>query len=272
VRHLRTRTRALMFFLSKLLAVLTNPVNLLGLLFAGSLLAAWKQRWPWVKRLLATQVALLLLAGVAPTGHLLTAALENRIPAATLPEKVDGIIVLGGALDPWLSARRGQPVLNDAAERLTAFASLARRYPQARLVVSGGNGLLFKDQPPETEATAVLLEALGVERSRLVLEGTSRNTHENVLHSAALVHPVASETWVLVTSAAHMPRALSVFRRQGWAVLPHPVDYRTEPNADLGINLQPLHGLAQFSDATHEVLGLLSYRLLDRTEAWWPAP
>ena len=184
----------------------------------------------------------------------------------------DGIVYLGGAINPLLSSAHGRLALNEAAERLTATAELARRYPHARIVLSGGIGhLLTEGSRPEAFWAARLLERLGVDPARITLEETSRNTIENAVNSRRIANPKPGETWLLVTSASHMPRAVACFEKAGFPVLPYPVDYRAR-RADL---LQPAEsvaaGLSRTDTAVHEWLGLLGYHWLKGT-ALFPAP
>jgi uncharacterized SAM-binding protein YcdF (DUF218 family) len=117
--------------------------------------------------------------------------------------------------------------VRDQAERLTVVPELARRYPNARILFSGGSGALIGNGEVEAKLALGLLESLGVARGRLILEDHSRNTVENAIHSKAVVRPNPGERWLLVTSAYHMPWAIGVFRKAGFPVEPYPVDWRT---------------------------------------------
>ena len=101
-------------------------------------------------------------------------------------------------------ARRAD--LNEAAERVTVVAELARNYPPARILYSGGIGRLVFRGGSEAEFAAALIETFGVPRSRLILEDQSRNTAENAIFSRQLAAPKPGERWLLVTSGYHMPR------------------------------------------------------------------
>ena len=88
-----------------------------------------------------------VLLATIPLGETLITKLENRfLPNKSLPKVVEGIIVLGGVVDQFISQDRGTIAINGAVERLTAFADLSKRYPQARLVFSGGSGVLFEQE------------------------------------------------------------------------------------------------------------------------------
>src|ERR1700728_2574492 len=95
--------------------------------------------------LVVSSIVLIAIAGLSPLGNILILPLEQRFPPWDASQgPPDGIVVLGGAITPDISAARGVVALNEAATRITATAELARRYPNARIVYSGGsNALVF---------------------------------------------------------------------------------------------------------------------------------
>jgi uncharacterized SAM-binding protein YcdF (DUF218 family) len=219
-------------------------------------------------------LAILLVIGAAPAGALLIAPLENRFPAppADAPPPY-GVIVLGGAIDEDISMARGQTTFDEGAERLTQAAILARRYPSARIVYTGGSNSLLGRPSTEAEQARNLLVAMGVDAERITLETRSRNTDENARFTAAIVHPQSDQSWFIVTSAFHMPRAMGLFRKAGFAAIADPVDYRTVDGRDdwrLNVNLP--HGLVLFDLAVHEWIGLFAYRLSHRIDDFFPGP
>jgi len=122
-------------------------------------------------------VVLLLIAGLTPLGNALMLPLEERFPPWDVSHGAPtGIIVLGGAVGPELSAARKTPDLNESAERLTATAALARQYPQARIVYSGGNARLVLTGGIEADYAIDLLESLGVARAPVDRVGFDRET------------------------------------------------------------------------------------------------
>lgn len=163
--------------------------------------------------------------------------------------------------------------LNDNAERVFAVAALARRYPEARIVLSGGAGPLVIGQTlSESEIARRMLVDLGLPPERIEMEERSRTTFENATESRIAARPKAGETWLLVTSAYHMPRAVASFRAADFPVLPYPVDFRTRP-ADLRRPVSSVaDGLTLTDIAAHEWLGLLGYRLTGRTRSILPGP
>jgi uncharacterized SAM-binding protein YcdF (DUF218 family) len=264
-----------MFFtLSKVIGFFALPSNLLIVLALLGVLLMGTRFARCGRRITVAAVLLLAIAGLSPLGNDLVRPLEQRFPpwAAGTAEPT-GIVVLGGAISPRLSAERGSPELNDAAERMTVMADLARRFPNARIVFSGGSGRLFGDRPDEAQFALPLLQSFGIAASRIELESASRNTFENATMTKALVRPEPGQRWLLVTSAIHMPRAVGCFRRVGFPVEPYPVDWQTGSAADL---LSPFEavsaGLGHTDVAMREWAGLLVYWLTGRTSALFPAP
>lgn len=261
------------FILSKTVAFLLLPSNLLiALILAG--LALMATRWRRAgRRLAATAFVLLLLIGFLPVGRYLGHILENRFPAWDPARGApDGIVVLGGVIEPSLSRSRGEIALNESAERVTAIAKLAREYPKARIVFSSGDASLLANQPAEANYLYPLLDSFGVPRARVMLEAHSRNTFENAVLTKALVKPKPGERWLLVTSAQHMPRAIGCFRKVGFPVEAYPVDWKTLRRMRLWPSTEFGAGLAKVDVAVHEWIGLLAYWLTGRTSELLPGP
>ena len=261
------------FVLSKTIAFLFLPSNfliLLGLAGVGMLAA---RRIRAGTRMMVASVVLIALAGFLPIGDLLTRPLENRFPAwETSRAAPDGIVVLGGAIATSLSVAYGSPVLDDSGARIVALATLARVYPNARIIYTGGDASLFGNEAPETNFVYPLLDRLGIPRSRVALETRSRNTAENAAYTKELVKPKPGERWLLVTSAQHMPRAIGCFRQVGFPVEAYPVGWQAKPTLDLIPNKALAKGLARLDVASHEWIGLVIYRLTGKTSELFPSP
>jgi len=262
------------FVLSKVLGFFAIPSNLVVSAGLLGVVLLWTRFAGAGRRLAVGSLVVLAILGLSPVGNALIIPLEQRFPpwdaAAGAP---DGIVVLGGAISPSVSAARNDVALNESAERLTAVAELARRYPKARILFSGGSGSLLYEEETEAEFAARVLQSLGVPYARVQLEDRSRDTIENAIFSKALVQPKPGEHWLLVTSAYHMPRAVGVFRKVGFAVEPYPVDWRTRGWVDV---LRPFatigDGLRRGDTTMREWVGLLIYWLTGRSSALFPAP
>lgn len=263
-----------MFFIaSKILAFLVIPSNILISLAALGALLLFTRLARAGRRLIVASLSLILVIGLSPLGLALLRVLEDRFPPWDARGAAPtGFIILGGAIDADASVARGTPVLNSGAERLTVVADLARRYPQARIICSGGNAALAGG-PPEADQARALLESFGIAPDRILVERQSRNTAENAVLSKALAAPKPGERWVIITTGTHMPRAIGAFRAAGFEVEAYPVDWRTRgPDAALPVAPEILTGLGTFDAAAREFVGLVTYRLTGRTSELFPGP
>jgi len=262
-----------MFFqVSKIFWMVMAPLNALTILLALGAMGLFTRWRRGAAVLILACVAGFFALGFAPVGSALMRTLEDRFPAPSEPlTPPAGLIVLGGGVRPSVSAARERFAINDAGARLIEAVALAQRFPDARIVFSGGSASLSADAPTEAATVRLMLPAMGVPLSRVTIEDRSRNTEENARYVAELVQ--ADRRWLLVTSAFHMPRAMGAFRAAGLDVTPWPVDYRTTGTQ---ADFRPLFDLeenaARATIAVREYVGLLAYRLTGRTNALFPAP
>jgi uncharacterized SAM-binding protein YcdF (DUF218 family) len=264
-----------MFFtISKVLWLFADPFSFIVLLGVIGLALSFGRLARIGRTLCVATVVLLVIACFSPLGSLLLRPLEDRFPApsADLPPPA-GIIVLGGALDQEMTLARHQPTFTALAARLTTGVALARRFPKARLIFTGGTSGLSPNEPSEAIGVRDLWLSLGVPDERMSFETKSRNTWENAIYTRALLEPEPDQTWLLVTSAWHMPRAMGIFRRAGFKVVAYPVDYRTFGDSrDFLLARIGFDQIMMLEYAVHEWIGLVAYHLTGKTDAWFPAP
>ena len=263
-----------MFFsASKIIWFFLQPLNLAILLLALSLLVGavgWRKL---AGTIVLIPFVMLLLSAWTTFGALLIGPLESRFVRPEMPAKVAGIIVLGGGFEGAINQARGGYELNSGGDRFVEAAILARRFPMAKIVISGGNGSLLLEGEGDADTAPKLFAALGIPASRLVLEGKSRNTSENVANIRDLVQPAADDNWLLVTSAFHMPRAMGLFHKAGFPVMPWPVDYRTSGEEGIGLfGDNALDSLQTTTTAIREWCGLVAYKFTGRIDSVFPGP
>lgn len=153
------------------------------------------------------------------------------------------------------------------AQSYTAALALARRFPKAQVLVTGGSGAL-RDAAGAATSEASTAERFfldhGIAPERLLLESQSRNTAESARLSLTLADPASDKAWVLVTSAFHIPRAMRSFEAADWkGLVAWPVDYRTAGFGDRigwGLARNP----SVLNTAIREHVGQLAYRLSGR--------
>jgi uncharacterized SAM-binding protein YcdF (DUF218 family) len=189
--------------------------------------------------MMVVSLILFVAIGLSPAGDLLTYALESRFPPwDPVRGAPDGIVVLGGNISPKLSRDHGEPVVGSDAARIVAMAKLARSYPNARIVYSGGDASLLGNQPPEGDFVRPLLDIFGIARERVLLEARSRNTGENATFTKDLVKPKPGERWLLVTSALLPSGRISDRGLSGW--LAHRAEIRPDDDQNIFERLGPV--------------------------------
>lgn len=262
---------------SKLFWLVAEPSSLLLTLWLAGTALLWTS-WRRLGRWLVTVTAVFTLAvAIFPIGQLALKPIEDRFPPpVNLPPKVDGIIVLGGVVDDSVMGRRGVPRSVDAAgsPSLDAFLELARRYPMAKHVFTGGSIELINGRDTEADVVRRIFARIGLDTTQMIFEDKSRNTWENAKYSYDLLKPEPDELWIVITLARHMPRSIGCFRKAGWKnLLAYPVDFLTsangpsfDPNYGLGANLDIL------GEAVHEYIGLAAYWYFGRTSSLFPGP
>lgn len=256
-----------LFILSKVVGFGLRVENWLIFGFALCIFALFSGRLKLAKRVGAIALFCTFVISIFPFGILLVRPLELAYPQNPPLSQVDGIIILGGAeyitgTDHW-----GQTQLNHSAERLTEATALALRFPEAKVVISGGSGRLrdsFDPAAGEPSGARDLLMSLGIGPDRILWENKSRNTSENARFSLETANPRPGQTWVLITSAFHMDRSLSSFQAAGWPdIIPFPVDYRSESFFGR-IEWNPIDNIELLNLAIKEQVGRLAYRIMGR--------
>lgn len=262
------------FYLSKIAGFFLLPSNFLVTLGLLGVILLWTRYARLGRKLLIISVVFIAVVGLLPLGNILILPLEQRFPP--WDEKrgdPDGIIVLGGAIGPELSLTRNEISLNESAERVTIVAALARKYPRARIVFSGGNGGLLIRDGNEAEFAIELFQSFGIDSGRMVAEDRSRNTIENAVFSKRLANPKPGERWLLITSAYHMPRSIGVFRKAGFEVEAYPVDFRTRGPVDVFVPFGTVgDGIRRTDTAVREWVGLVAYWMSGNSSELYPGP
>jgi uncharacterized SAM-binding protein YcdF (DUF218 family) len=254
--------------LSKVLPALIFPAGLTILL---CLLAAWFafRKGASLAGALSLLAALVIYAAASPlVSSRLMYVLEKQNPPPVEYPHASAIVLLGGGMAPALPPR-AHPETNMAGDRVIHAARLWKRGLAPVLVTSGGY-ISFLTDAPGTEAdlyARLLNEVFGVPDTALMRVGRSRNTLEDALFTAEEFEARGlNKEILLVTSAAHMPRAAALFRRHGFTVHPAPTDfYASEGEAFKLFRLLP-SGSAMMETylALNEHVGILVYRMLGR--------
>jgi uncharacterized SAM-binding protein YcdF (DUF218 family) len=267
--------RFVFFFGSKIFWMIASPINLLLFAVLVGVLLGFGRHARFGRGLALTAILILIAAATLPLGVLLIAPLEDRfpLPPPDLPPP-EGIIVLGGAIDDGMSKARQETAFDEGGERVTEAVVLAKRYPQARVVYTGGTASFTGATSTEALQARTLMSQMGIAPERVAIEDKSRNTDENARFTTAIVHPQPSQRWIIVTSAFHMPRSMGIFEKAGFHPIAYPVAFRTRGHwpDDLRLTFEPTRNLRIFEIAVHESIGLAAYWLSGRSDHLFPGP
>lgn len=258
-----------MFLFKKIVASLFSPLPLcLGILILGLSL-------PWFSRLrragkciVLTGVVLLALLSYDITSDVFLRPLEYRYPcqvsdtitkllANDVKVSLRWIVVLGGGhiSDPQIPITA--QISDESLVRLIEAIRLYRQVPGGKLVLSGGKAF---DPVSDAEVMAKVASGLGVNKQDIILEEESKDTKDQARQIKKIV---GGDRFVLVTSASHMPRAISLFKRQGMNPIPAPTGHLVrKPQGFDPISFYPTsRGLHKIERAMHEYLGIAWARL-----------
>lgn len=250
-----------MFFLiSKTIGILIEPWYMGMFLVCVAGLLRLARRAPRLRKgLVIFAGCYVLLFAFGPTANLLLYPLETAYSQpAKPPEKVGAVIMLGGVVGRQETGQ-GRCEFADSADRYVEALRLANRYPEAMLVITGGSSAVLSSQFREGDVLRDIAMELGLPQRRLLVDRDSRNTYENAVYSGRLLKDVPGP-YILVTSAAHMPRSVACFRKQGMDVVPWPVDFHRTGSGP-GSWIPKPHTLLRTNIAMHEYAGWAAYWL-----------
>lgn len=219
------------------------------------------------RRLQAAAVGLVFLClGLAtPLGaNFLVRVAEAPRPAGAVsvrdacPDTRTLVFLSGGMRRPARDARDIAALTPETLDRVLALR--ASGLPEElTLIISGGGPFRVK----EAEIIAALVQNLGIEASRVLLEARSISTRTSAVE-VARISPPAARRIILATSALHLPRAAWTFRRAGFDVCPWPLNSRYLPVRGPAALLPQSSSLDKSEWALYELLGQVYYRLTIR--------
>ncbi len=254
-------------YIAKLFSYFLYPLTWVMLLLLLSVIALWWHKQRLAKFTATSSLLLLSLISMPVTSQWLMHQLESQYPAQPTEsiQPADGLLVLGGGIHgnapPW----RLTFDLNDAADRVVYAAQLYHAGKGKQILVSGGMLSWKGVQQSEASAMKALLVQLGVPASVIIEEDQSQSTYENMVNSRVLLSTHSVQSLLLVTSAAHMPRSMATAAKNldvQLIVSAAPTDIRVVAiGSDLLDFLPQASGLAMFTEAWHEWVGWLVYRL-----------
>ncbi len=209
------------FALKKVLGALLMPLPFLSLLLLAGLLFRWRKRPQLARAFLVGSAVLFWLASCDVLASAGVARLEGRYPAFP-GDSVEAVVVLGGGHVTDMRLPPGARLSGQALYRLTEGLRIANDQPWATVILSGWGA---HDALSNAEAYRAVAVSLAFDTTRIVLEGRPRDTAEE----ARLLTPrLAGRRFALVTSATHMPRAMTLFEAAGLTPVAAPTGHLTK--------------------------------------------
>lgn len=155
--------------------------------------------------------------------------------------------------------------LTSSGDRIWQTLQLYYQKKVSKIFISGGSGKLLHQDQTESDKVKDCLLLMNIPEKNIIIDPTSRNTHENAVNTAAWINkhdPKA--TCLLVTSALHMRRALGCFKKTGIKVIPYSADWQTEPRSfDFDQLIIPQPGkLSDWDTTLKEIIGYLIYLVM----------
>lgn len=252
-----------MLYASKVLTAFFTPLGIcVALAILGLILLETRFRRAGCRAVLLS-TAMLWITSMPVTARLALGSLEHQhLPlAVNETPPADVAIVLGGAVGGAVSPRKNLD-LGDASDRVYHAYELFKAGKVRAILVSGGNLPWSSGAEPEAETIRRLLTSWGVPNDAIFTEGSSRTTAENAREVAAAWPSLGYSSALLVTSAAHMPRALASFKKAGVPILPASTDIHVVDERVGALDFLPNAGaLAGTSDALKEAVGYVVYWL-----------
>jgi uncharacterized SAM-binding protein YcdF (DUF218 family) len=242
--------------------LLLSPLGL-GILLAFVLLLAWRRMPRWL-RSVAILFEVLFVIACSPVGaNVLVWLIESRVPqtetcAAPLPTAV--VVLSAGLERPPASADDFAALDADSVQRTFSAVALWKRMPSASFVIAGGGPFPIS----ESEVLSHLAEQLGVPAASIVREGQSQTTWENAQQLRRLQPPLPDRIW-LVSSAIHLPRALTSFRAAGFDACIHVSDRDYLAPQGIGYYLPQSSAVRKSEMAIHELIGQALYAFYGRS-------
>jgi len=252
------------FYISRLINwIIFNQILIILLLMIYFIISNNKFIKLYLKVIIISYIFFILLM---PIGVLMLHSLEKSyIKDEMQINNIDGILVLSGTENIRLSNEYDQLYLGGSSHRITESLILQKKFPDAKLIFSGGSGNFFNKNVSDVVANAFYRE-FSINYEDIIFESKSTNTYENFLYSKKIAKPNKDEKWLLVTSAFHMNRSIGIANKMGWEFIPYPVDFKTSKNFMNEIkNTSVIKNITSFQIATREILGIIVYALMGRT-------
>jgi len=245
------------FLIKKLISAFAMPLTANILLLAIAIFMLWFNKSKNIGKWIASfSIITLYLISFSPFSNLLLEPIEKTYPAyQATDKKIKYIIVLGhrSKNDPQLplSSQLSYVTIN----RLVEGISIYHQHKGSKLIFSGWSNLKYGSHPERVKKMAI---ALGVPKQDIIIVNGPKDTYSEAI---AIKPIVENQFFVLVSSASHMKRAMSLFIAQGLNPVPAPTHFRVKSQNGISFFPSPF-AIEKTQFAVHEYLGLVWSKIL----------
>ena len=235
------------FFLKKFITFFIEPYGMILSLFIIGFYFLFKKEYKYAKVLLSSAFGLFMLFSYPPLSNFLVENLENKYPKYDYKEDIKYIHVLGAGHN----IDKSQPLSSQVSriKRILEGVIIHKQTEGSKLILTGYKGTTNISNAQMNANVAI---ALGVKEKNIIINGKPKDTKEEAIFTKSLL---GEESFILVTSATHMPRSMRLFRSLGLNPIPAPTDFhKRKINTYLKL---PTGSLVKSTLAMHEYIGIL---------------
>jgi uncharacterized SAM-binding protein YcdF (DUF218 family) len=246
------------FILKKAVSMFLMPLPIGVLLIIFALILLHRNKIKRAKFMLVLSTIWLFLFSYSPVSNLLLHSIESNHPTLhSAPENTKYIYVLGGGHHTDESLPITSQVVETSVVRLNEGIRLYLQLNRnAKIILSGYHGLY--DTTEHALMQQKLAISLGVDKEDIILHLGTRDTQEEAEAGKKLL---ADETFILVTSASHMTRAVKFFKNEGLDPIPAPTNHLASIQHLNYTDFFSSEALTKSRIVFHEILGLLWQKL-----------
>ena len=261
------------FIISKIIGFFLELYNLIFLSILMYFLLS-KSKSNFLKRISSffgiVALIAIIIGGFKPISNYLIWKFENIIDTQ-IPENPDGIILLGGSFTGLKKALdKNQVGLNSSSERVVEALRLLSSNKNTKLLFVTDATVSSPDRVSAAEQAKKFFGIFEINPERLVIRKIANNTYEESIEIAQHLRENGGR-WILITSAVHMPRSISLMQSRDIGdsiIYPYPTDFQSSiPKFNFNFSF---NNFQKLDSLTHEIVGLLAYRITGRTKTLFP--
>lgn len=225
----------------------------------GVLVSLKREKNRFEKSLFIFIFLFLYLTSISPISNGLAHFLEKDylLHRDSTIERLDIIVILGGGISENKYLKESMSSGQTASRLLHAIKVFNES--SAKYLVCAGKGT---GKISEAEVMGIAAERMGIPKERIKLDAESQNTNEHAENISKMFGDKNIRVG-LVTSAYHMKRSETEFRKYFSNVFPFPSDYlySSSKKSSLLTFLPRTGHLYKSYTAMHEIIGLIWYQL-----------